>query len=147
MKKHDFGSLMVTDGEGNSNLCQYSCLENPMDGGAWWAAVYGVAQSRTQLKWLSSSSSMVTEMISPLNHANFTQQEMGFIHLPVITVMEGWSGCQALDIQVRRGSPLVQVSVALRGFWTLIQFMRFSWQVYWGGLPFPPAVDHFLSET
>ena len=36
---------------------QYSCLENPRDGGAWWAAVYGVAQSRTQLKWLSSSSS------------------------------------------------------------------------------------------
>ena len=34
---------------------QYSCLENPRDGGAWWAAVYGVAQSRTQLKRLSSS--------------------------------------------------------------------------------------------
>ena len=34
---------------------QYSCLENPRDGGAWWAAVYGVAQSRTRLKWLSSS--------------------------------------------------------------------------------------------
>ena len=36
---------------------QYSCLENPRDGGAWWAAVYGVAQSWTRLKWLSSSSS------------------------------------------------------------------------------------------
>ena len=35
---------------------QCSCLENPRDGGAWWAAVYGVTQSRTQLKWLSSSS-------------------------------------------------------------------------------------------
>ena len=35
-------------GEGNSNALQSSCLENPMDGGAWWAAVYGVAQSRTQ---------------------------------------------------------------------------------------------------
>ena len=35
---------------------QYSCLDNPMDGGAWWAAVYGVAQSRTRLKRLSSSS-------------------------------------------------------------------------------------------
>ena len=44
-------------GEGNGTPLQYSCLENPMDGGAWWAAVYGVAQSRTQLKWLSSSSS------------------------------------------------------------------------------------------
>ena len=44
-------------GEENSNPLQCSCLENPRDGGAWWAAIYGVAQSRTQLKWLSSSSS------------------------------------------------------------------------------------------
>ena len=43
-------------GEGNDNPLQCSCLENPRDGGAWWAAVYGVAQSRTWLKWLSSSS-------------------------------------------------------------------------------------------
>ena len=44
-------------GEGNGNPIQCSCLENPRDGGAWWAAVYGVAQSRTRLKQLSSSSS------------------------------------------------------------------------------------------
>ena len=43
-------------GEGNSNPLQGSCLENPRDGGAWWAAVYGVAQSWTRLKRLSSSS-------------------------------------------------------------------------------------------
>ena len=43
-------------GEGNGNPRQCSCLENPRDGGAWWAAVYGVAQSRTRLKRLSSSS-------------------------------------------------------------------------------------------
>ena len=42
--------------EGNGNPLQCSCLENPRDGGAWWAAVYGVAQSQTRLKWLSSSS-------------------------------------------------------------------------------------------
>ena len=42
-------------GEGNGNSLQYSCLENPRDGGAWWAAVYGVAQSWTRLKRLSSS--------------------------------------------------------------------------------------------
>ena len=41
-------------GEGNGNPLQYSCLENPRYGGAWWAAVYGVTQSRTQLKRLSS---------------------------------------------------------------------------------------------
>ena len=44
-------------GEGHGSPLQCSCLENPRDGGAWWAAVYGVAQSRTQLKRLSSSSS------------------------------------------------------------------------------------------
>ena len=43
-------------GEGNGNPLQCSCLENPRDGGAWWAAVYGVAQSRARLKRLSSSS-------------------------------------------------------------------------------------------
>ena len=45
--------------EGNGNPLQRSCLENPRDGGAWWAAVYGVAQRWTRLKQLSSSSSMV----------------------------------------------------------------------------------------
>ena len=44
-------------GEGNGNPLQCSCLENPGDGGAWWAAIYGLAQSWTRLKWLSSSSS------------------------------------------------------------------------------------------
>ena len=44
-------------GEGNGTPLQCSCLENPRDGGVWWAAVYGVAQSRTGLKRLSSSSS------------------------------------------------------------------------------------------
>ena len=44
-------------GEGNGNPLQCSCLENPRDGGAWWAAIYEVAQSRTRLKRLSSSSS------------------------------------------------------------------------------------------
>ena len=44
-------------GEGNGSPLQCSCLENPRDGGAWWAAVYGVAQSQTRLKRLSSSRS------------------------------------------------------------------------------------------
>ena len=44
-------------GEGHGNPPQCSCLENPRDGGGWWAAAYGVAQNRTQLKWLRSSSS------------------------------------------------------------------------------------------
>ena len=41
--------LLLISGERNGNPLQYSCLENPMDGGAWWAAVHGVARSRTRL--------------------------------------------------------------------------------------------------
>ena len=48
-------------GEGNGNPLQCSCLENPRDGGAWWADVYRVTQSRTRLKWLSSSNSSMTK--------------------------------------------------------------------------------------
>ena len=48
----DFSLLCI--GVGNGNPLQCSCLENPRDGGAWWAAVYGVAQSWTRLKRLSS---------------------------------------------------------------------------------------------
>ena len=51
---HFHFSLWCT-GEGNGNPLQCSCLENPRDGGAWWAAVYGIAQSWTLLKRLSSS--------------------------------------------------------------------------------------------
>ena len=51
-------------GEGNGNPLQCSCLENPRDGEAWWAVVYGVAQSRTWLKWLSSSINTKSTLIS-----------------------------------------------------------------------------------
>ena len=53
-------------GEGNGNPLQCSCLESPRDGGAWWAAVSGVAQSRTRLTQLSSSSSS-TILLSKIN--------------------------------------------------------------------------------
>ena len=56
-KRLHFHFSLSCIGEGNGNPLQCSCLENPRDGGAWWAAVYGVTQSRTRLKWRSSSSS------------------------------------------------------------------------------------------
>ena len=58
---HFHFSLLCT-GEGDGNPLQCSCLENPRDGGAWWAAISGVAQSRTRLKQLSSSSSSLQEI-------------------------------------------------------------------------------------
>ena len=56
-------------GEGNGNPLQCSCLENPRDGGVWWASVYAVAQSWTQLKWLSSNMypTHVTEFLDESN--------------------------------------------------------------------------------
>ena len=54
---HDWVTLLFSlscIGDGNGNPLQCSCLENPRDGRAWWAAVCGVAQSQTRLKWLSS---------------------------------------------------------------------------------------------
>ena len=51
-------------GEGNGNPLQYSCLENPRDVGAWWAAIYWVAQSQTRLKWLSSRRRCVLDKTS-----------------------------------------------------------------------------------
>ena len=62
---HFHFSLSCT-GEGNGSPLQCSCPKNPRDGGAWWAAVYRVAQSRTWLKWLSSSSSLCHDCYHPL---------------------------------------------------------------------------------
>ena len=59
---HDWATSLSRIGEGNGNPLQCSCLENPRDGGAWWAAVCGVAQSQTRLKRLSSSSSSWEKM-------------------------------------------------------------------------------------
>ena len=63
-------------GEGNGNPLQCSCLENPRDRGAWWAAISGVAQSRTRLKQLSSSSSSSSSMPSPQKSDEQTQQSV-----------------------------------------------------------------------
>ena len=58
-----FHFLLSHNGEGNGNPLQCSCLENPRDGGAWWAAVYRVAQIRTRLKRLSSSKLKIEQII------------------------------------------------------------------------------------
>ena len=55
--RHDWATSLSRIGEGNGNPLQCSCLENPRDGGAWWAAIYGVPQSWIRLKRLRGSSS------------------------------------------------------------------------------------------
>ena len=74
LKLQYFGHLMQSrligkdpdagkDEEGNGTPLQYSCLDNPMDGGTWWAVVHGVAKSQTRLKRLSSSNSITIVML------------------------------------------------------------------------------------
>ena len=64
---HFHFSLSCT-GEGNGNPLQCSCLEAPRDGGAWWAAVYGVAKSQTRLKRPSSSTAANADLEESLKH-------------------------------------------------------------------------------
>ena len=64
-------------GEGNGNPLQWSCLENPRDRGAWWAAVYGVAQSQTRLKQLSKSVQVLSKFIkNPREAASLVVQRI-----------------------------------------------------------------------
>ena len=67
-------------GEGNGNPLQCSCLENPRDEGAWWAAVYVVAQSRTLLKQLSSSSSNELSLNIYHNHLIYIKKKQKIKH-------------------------------------------------------------------
>ena len=76
---HDWVPSLSRIGEGNGNPLQCSCLENPRDRGVWWAAVYGVAQSQTWLKWLSSNSS---------SWLRNTEYNISQINLPVLGLIQ-----------------------------------------------------------
>ena len=77
---HFHFSLSCT-GEGNGNPLRYSCLKNPRDRGAWWAAVYGVAQSRTRLKWLSSKGALLVKNFSQVR--TFQSVSLGLVCISV----------------------------------------------------------------
>ena len=94
-------------GEGNGNPLQCSCLENLRDGGAWWAAVYGVAQSRTRLKRLSSSSSS-SALFSPLKHQKHQLSKKVVIFPWREAPLERSSGVKAI---IYSSLPLPEVSL------------------------------------
>ena len=81
--------------EGNGNPFHYSCLENPRDRGAWRASVYGVAQSRTWLKWLSSSSSSS----SWAAHERKEFSEPRGLHLPIHRMLNSLTWYLIFDVQ------------------------------------------------
>ena len=82
-------------GEGNGNPLQCSCLENPRDSGAWWAAVYGVAQSQTQLTQLSSSSSSNTWYTWAFK---YTKIALSLWHIHCLTVVGHWISLNSIKI-------------------------------------------------
>ena len=83
-------------GEGNGNPLQCSCLENPRDGGDWRAAIYGVAQSRTQLKWLSTryhirreSKRGTVRTVTPINSESICKSFFCLSHMRMHTRKKG----------------------------------------------------------
>ena len=140
--------FMDLTGEGNGTPLQYSCLENPMDRGAWWAAIYGVTQSWTQLKQLSSSSSMQycclqhrTLLLSPVTSTTGWWFCFGSICSFFLELFLHWS-----PIAYWAPTNLGSSSFSTLSLCLFILFMGFSRQEYWSGLPFPSPVDHILSE-
>ena len=74
---------------------QCSCLENPRDGGAWWAAIYGVAQSQTRLKWLSSSSNTYTFDIC-IQNTHILKFPYWHRSVLELSILFSWSLCLSL---------------------------------------------------
>ena len=150
-------------GEGNGNPLQCSCLENPRDHGAWWAANYGVTQSRTQLKWLSSSSGSCPPLWArvPSFSFSFWHYSPGpFLVNPLGPCQREHKGQQDLGkrAQTRRRESNAggDVCACVRAQslscvqlfatpWTIASqaplSMEFSKQECCSGLPFPPPGD------
>ena len=126
-------------GEGNGNPLQCSCLENPRDGEAWWAAVYGVAQSRTQLKRLSSSSSNISKVLpSSASHSGKLWKQGGGRGNPDLHWSMGaqaapglvWEGVVSWTEPSAHGSvmPLGPEGTELQDTWGRLDKQKVTWR-------------------
>ena len=137
-------------GEGNGNPLQCSCLENPRDGGAWWAAVCGLAWSRTQLKWLSSI--IDREVMEILLYTNICAHTLNrwvitisFCTAKMVTWIKTHQFLFFYKNLVAIETVVVCVSLScVRPFaapWTVARQTplptEFSRQEYWSEVPFP----------
>ena len=148
--------LGSSPGKGNGNPLQCSCLENPRDGGALWAAVYGVAQSRTRLKRLSSSSSskswelcfirweflglQVWETASQVTLGELFQGSDGYIE-----VLQQWTGSlnikRLLLLKESQISQVKKFSAFLcmgrcKSLGCLQSFLSYASQLSWARIPY-----------
>ena len=89
--RHDWATSLSWIGEVNGNPLQCSCLENPRDGWAWRAAIYGVAQSWTRLKWLSSGSSSSRCFSGTLLHLMIQQMLAIWSLVPLLFLNPVWT--------------------------------------------------------
>ena len=137
-------------GDGNGNPLQCSCLENPRDGGAWWAAICGVTQSRTQLKRLSSSSSIcITKSLcctSETNTAWIRDQDVNISWKSIIllTIKRHFIKTE-ITLQIpKRSCHLLSCVQLLETPCTVPHqappSMGFSRQEYWSGVPLPSLI-------
>ena len=95
-------------GEGNGNPLQCSCLENPRDGGAWWAAVYGVTQSWTWLKWLSIASTVYIIVLKNIYiYILWTRTSVPALKGNKSCQKERWRGVSFLQLQSHLREPLL----------------------------------------
>ena len=142
-------------GEGNGTPLQCSCLENPRDWGAWWAALYGVSQSQTWLKRLSSSSSSsltLTEAPVSIKISSFTNENYDVASLSIsFQVTQIWSNSQHFSKICAPPATHMRACCMLSHFscvWLFLTLwtedcqaplsMGFSGQESWSGLAFPP---------
>ena len=143
-------------GEWNDNLLQYSCLENSMDGGAWWATVHGVTKSRTRLSnftFFLSHASKVTPQILQARLQQYVNWELPYVQAgfrkgrgtrdqtaKICWIIEKASS-SSVSHSVKSDSLWFHWTVACQASLSMV----FSRQEYWSGLPFPYPED--LSDT
>ena len=138
---HDWATSLSLSciGEGNGNPLQCSCLENPRDRGAWWAAIYGVTQSWTRLTWLSSSSSSSNVIVQSLSRVWLFATPGTAAHQASLSFTISRSLLKLMSIESAMPSDHLIFGCLL--------LLLPSRQEYWSGLPFPSPgelLDHMV---
>ena len=139
-----FHFSLLCIGEGNGNPLQCSCFENPRDRGAWWAAIYGVTQSRTRMKRLSSSIVTYLMLSRQQLYCNVLELLMlGFAKRRLMTQKRPWcctmktfifssESTQKVILLTQRSLKCSLVGwLQQRNRWTMDELMRPGWH---GGL-------------
>ena len=139
-------SLSCT-GEGNGTPLQCSCLENPRDGGAWWAAVYGVKESWTRLKQFSSSSRVLLFLSSSRKNLALKVGKYRFVSNLCACVRSSWAGTLTVT-----GSHFLQVQILLPSgsilaFLASLSFLSKHWSILLLSSRTHPSVHHTHTLT